>query len=619
MTPWAIAMLASSTRATETTSAASVSWLPRPTSRRRQDAAALAVYALAWIVLVGRHAVVDPAHTCACLGSGDPTAYMWSFVWWPHAILHGLNPFFAHNIWAPVGANVAAADLVPGASILFAPVTAAFGPLVTYNLLSFLAPVLAGWFAFLLCRRISGAFLPSLVGGYIFGFSTYELGQMLGHLNLTFVFLVPAAVHLVLRRLDQSLSRRAFMLLFAGLLAAQFLLSAGVLVAMLLFGAITLALGYVVSPSARKRDIRAVARDVVISGCAAAVLVSPFLYYLIRELTPNPSVNWFDVTKVFSADPLNYIIPTPVTGIAHGWFVSLAAEFNMRNYSESGAYIGLPLLVIVVWFFVTNWHRDYAKVLLGILTVIVVASLGPYLHIANPPQPDVTYRPAIPLPWLPATRIPGLDRLSPVRMTVFVFLVVALIVALWLAQPSRRSWPRWLLALAGVALLLPNPATSFWRGRPVDPKFFTTAAYRHYLVPGEMALIFPYGNQGDSMLWQAETHMYFVMPEGYIAQETPVPFWNEPVVRNFLGYAQGSLASADVPAATRSFLVRHRVGAVIVGPGAGLGWVAVLSQLGLDFRRVDGVLFYRVPGSWIQARATAPRSLARLPSGHSSA
>jgi hypothetical protein len=93
---------------------------------------------------------------------------------------------------------------------------------------------------------------------------------------------------------------------------------------------------------------------VVISGCAAAVLVSPFLYYLIRELTPNPSVNWFDVTKVFSADPLNYIIPTPVTGIGHAWFASLAAKFNMQNYSESGAYIGLPLLVIVGWFFGTS-------------------------------------------------------------------------------------------------------------------------------------------------------------------------------------------------------------------------------------------------------------------------
>jgi hypothetical protein len=118
------------------------------------------------------------------------------------------------------------------------------------------------------------------------------------------------------------------------------------------------------------------------------------------------------------------------------------------------------------------------------------------------------------------------------------------------------------------------------------------------------------------MLWQAETHMFFAMPEGYIAQETPLPFWNEPVVRNLLGIAQGSLASADLPAATRSFLVRHRVGAVILGPRAGLGWVAVLSQLGLHFKTVDGVLFYRVPGSWMRARPL--RSLARLPSGHSS-
>jgi hypothetical protein len=221
-------------------------WVSRPSRRastRFQDLSALAVYAAAWLLLVGRHAVVDPAHTCACQGNGDPTAFMWSLVWWPHAIIHGLNPFFAHNIWAPSGVNVAAADLAPGASILFAPITAAFGPLVTYNLLSFLAPVLASWFAFRLCRRIAGAFLPSLVGGYIFGFSTYELGQSLGHLNLVFVFLVPAAVHLVLRRLDGSVSSRAFVLLFAGLLTAQFLLSAAVLVAMLPFGGGALARG----------------------------------------------------------------------------------------------------------------------------------------------------------------------------------------------------------------------------------------------------------------------------------------------------------------------------------------------------------------------------------------
>ena len=305
---------------------------------------------------------------------------------------------------------------------------------------------------------------------------------------------------------------------------------------MLLFGAVALALGYVVSRPARKRDIRAIVREVLVSGCAAAVLVSPFLYYLLRNLAPNPSVNWFDVTKVFSADPLNYVIPTPVTGIAHGLFGSLAAKFNRQNYSESGAYVGLPLLVITVWFLVANWHYEYTKVLLGMLIVIVVASFGPYLHIANPPQPDLTYRPAIPLPWLPASRIPGLDRLSPVRMSVFVFLVVAVIVTLWLAQPRRRSWPRWMLAATGVALLLPNPATPFWRGRPVNPKFFTTGAYRHYLAPGESVLIFPFGHQGNSMLWQAETQMYFVMPGGYIRPGSPVAFWNEPVVGNFLGF-----------------------------------------------------------------------------------
>ncbi|MHB1646861.1 MAG: hypothetical protein ACYCSW_10215 [bacterium] len=38
--------------------------------------------------------------------SGDPLAYIWSFNWWPWAILHGLNPFITHYVWSPSGYNM---------------------------------------------------------------------------------------------------------------------------------------------------------------------------------------------------------------------------------------------------------------------------------------------------------------------------------------------------------------------------------------------------------------------------------------------------------------------------------------------------------------------------------
>ena len=70
--------------------------------------------------------------------------------------------------------------------------TLLFGPIVSYNLLMLASPVLAAFFAFLLCRYITRSFAASLVGGYLFGFSAYMLGQLLGHLHLVLIFPIPA-------------------------------------------------------------------------------------------------------------------------------------------------------------------------------------------------------------------------------------------------------------------------------------------------------------------------------------------------------------------------------------------------------------------------------------------
>ena len=55
--------------------------------------------------------------------------------------------------------------LVPGAALIFYPVTAIAGPLFAYNLAMLLCPVLAAFFTFLLCRRLTGQFWPALFGG----------------------------------------------------------------------------------------------------------------------------------------------------------------------------------------------------------------------------------------------------------------------------------------------------------------------------------------------------------------------------------------------------------------------------------------------------------------------
>jgi hypothetical protein len=587
----------------------------RDGARWLQDLAAVAIYTVGWIVFVGRVAITDPAGTCACVGDGDPTAYMWALVWWPHALLNGLNPFISGVVWTPEGGNVASSALMPAASLAMAPITAIFGPLFSYNVLSLLGPVLAAWFAFRLCRYVTGRWLPSLLGGYVFGFSSYVLGHGTGHVNLILIFLVPAGVHLVLLWLDERVSARRFVVLMTAIITLQFLLSSEVLLTALLAGGVALILGFVWSPPRRQR-IRQLIPRVLLAGAISAVLVSPDLYYALKGLAPNPSVNWAVKSSVESADPLNYVLPTPVTWVGHALTDSVAVKFNSRNggatgnYSESGAYVGLPLLVIVVLFGLAHRRQAVAKVLLGTLAVLFVASLGAHLHIANPPDPPgTTYTPSIPLPWRLVDHLPALDHVLPVRLAMFVSLVVALIVALWLAEPARRPWAKLLLAVAGVVLLLPNQTLPYWRGQPVDPPFFTTQLYKDHLRPDETVLVIPYGLNGNSMLWQAETGMYFRMAGGYVAPEVPVGYWRDPVARVLLYPDQeGPVTPERLRLPLRDFIVRRGVGAVIIATSSPAPWAAVIESLGVRPTRVGDVLFYDVPSGWRGSTSTKPEA-----------
>ena len=62
-----------------------------------------------------------------------------------------------------------------------------------------LVPALAAFTAYLLCRHLTRSLWASLVGGYLFGFSSYMLGQEQGHLHMTAVFLLPLIALAVVR------------------------------------------------------------------------------------------------------------------------------------------------------------------------------------------------------------------------------------------------------------------------------------------------------------------------------------------------------------------------------------------------------------------------------------
>lgn len=193
----------------------------------------LIFYMVMAIVTIGRHAVAHPRTVCACVGSGDPALFMWGLSWWPHAIAHGLNPFVSHYLWTPTGVNTAQDTLIPTAAFAMAPFTELLGPIFSYNALSIASPALSALTAYLLCRRLVGRELPAVAGGYLFGFSSYEFAQLMGHMHLVTIFLIPVMVHVALRRVDREISRRVYVVVMALLLILQAGLSTELLLSLI--------------------------------------------------------------------------------------------------------------------------------------------------------------------------------------------------------------------------------------------------------------------------------------------------------------------------------------------------------------------------------------------------
>jgi hypothetical protein len=544
---------------------------------------ALLLFGCLDLVFFGIPVVAHPKRVCLCGSGPDPFSYMWFMSWWPHALLHGHNPFVTDALFAPGRINLGAADLVPGAALLVAPVTLLFGPLVSYNLVALAAPVLAAFFAFLLCRYVSRSFPAALVGGYIFGFSAYTLGHLLGHLDLLLIFPIPAAVHLVLRLIDGRIGRRAFLALMTLTLASMFLFQPELTVMLVLLGATAFALALALLPGSRERIASAIA-PVLTAGIAATALTGVFIYYALTGEKSSFFFNGFG--NSFTADTLGFVIPTPVTRFGRTWFSSVSHAFS-GGVAENGVYVGVPLALVVARYEITRWRTPAARLLLGILVVTVVLMLGSHLHIDG--------HGTIPFPWRWIGRLPLLNEMVPARFAAFMFLIVALIVALWLGQPRRGrvGAAKWAVAALGLAAVLPNAGRGLWHSRPPNPPLFTTTGYRTALqrnanVLDASVVGLRYSIADDSMLWQAETGFWFRLADGSLGALLPPGY-----ARALKGRLSRPMtaASAD-PATLRSFLARRDIEAVLVDARDPQGWPQTLAALGLRPRAAGGVLIY---------------------------
>jgi len=535
---------------------------------------AVAVWALPIITQFGTRYVGN--------GHSDAKFYQWAVGWMHWSVLNRVDPLYTHKVFAPPGTSLAWTAFSPVGGLAMLPVRSFFGSLVATNVLLLLSAALAGWAAYLLCNRLTHAFWPSLVGGYLFGYSAYLTGQMHGHVNLALIFPVPLAVYLVVRLVDGSLGRVAFVCLMTLVLATLFLCSTELYATTAVFGVIAYAIALIAAGDARGAVFRS-GLFTALAFLLSAVVVSP---YLIAAARSEPPGIFHDLNDA-SVDLWGFVIPRGQLLVSPAFARDLSARF-LAHPIEDGGYISIALAVMLVCFAVTERRRKGTWGLLAFVAIVSIAALGPVLHILGTSS--------VALPWRLVSDLPLMRNALPDRFPAYSALAIAVIAAIWLARsPSRTAGFRWALVLLGALMLFPKMSKVDHEPQAV-PAFFTDGTYQRVLKPDEVVFAIP-KNKGEELLWQDAADFSFRLPQGYLGP-VPAPFFDERLSRGLALFPTD--LRYDSAADLARWLNEHQVTAVVMAQeGLGTFGPLVRSAGGQRVYQGDGVVVWRAPnGSW---------------------
>ncbi|MGH7932843.1 MAG: hypothetical protein ACREQN_06695 [Candidatus Binataceae bacterium] len=282
-------------------------------------------------------------------------------------------------------------------------------------------------------------------------------------------------------------------------------------------------------------------------------------------------------------DLLELLVPSPIFLIGQIPWLQAISRLYAHTRNNTGGYIGVPLMVIAIVYFVTRWKRPEARFMAAICAIAYVCMLGGRIHVAS--------HELFGLPWKLIVKLPFINSANPIRFSVYLDLVLALATAILLSEIDWPTAAKWATAAVVVTTLLPNLNASAWAQGLGMPEFFIAGMYRHYLEPGETVMVLPYGERGNEMMWQALSGMYFSMPEG----------WTGPPPRSFLAWPVIDALERDItipeePQQLSAFLATHGVSAVIFdrdNPQAP-HWTTLLEADGARIENVGGVVIGRL-------------------------
>jgi hypothetical protein len=250
------------------------------------------------------------------------------------------------------------------------------------------------------------------------------------------------------------------------------------------------------------------------------------------------------------------LVPRETIWWASTSYVTAISHHLAGTIMENGDYLGVVLIVFVEIFRRRFWPTPTGKFLTILFLAIVIAAIGPTLHIAGVQGP--------PMPWAIFQHLPLIENILPVRFMMFAFLVVAVMAAMWFAAWDASALTKCAAAAVILVSIAPNPDASFWVSKLEVPSFFTDGSYAKELSPREIILPLPWAQEGNSMYWQMQSDMYFRMAGGWTGI-SPFEFDRMPIVNFF----QGDTDLPEPGDQLKAYVARFGVTAIVADPSYG--------------------------------------------------
>ncbi len=321
--------------------------------------------------------VIGPFH-------GDNLEYIWKIWWVEHAVVDlRQSPLIQPDVHYPHGYSLAYGEITPIHTYLGIPLTALFGPVVTYNLFILVSAVLGGLFTFLLVRELTASTPAGVVAGVVFAFCPYRMARIAGNLPLVDTHWLPLFflfLERFIRRWSDEQEKRELMDAAAmGLAFSAAVLSSwyyGVVLGLLapIYLAARIRSGW------RTVSWRRAFRAGLVFVATAGILILPFLLPYMEIQQAGAARVPLEQAAFWSANLSDFVLPNPRHVIWGDW-----VQRNLTPFPE-----GLPYEFLVGWGLLPSilalygWRRGRlaAKRAWGWLSLFaLVLSLGPVLKV----------------------------------------------------------------------------------------------------------------------------------------------------------------------------------------------------------------------------------------------